>query len=198
MNIDIKILEELYENILHESSMINVYHGDDYGTTEIIPRNMWLGGNSQEGIGIYFGSMETAEQYGKYITMAKIDPRKYPNSRVIASDILNINKTAKFLKILWKNDEESMYYYITDYMYIPEIKDIKDYHMKEFASLLLNNELRNFQIELVERMGIDIFVDTWNKIFPDIHGTYEPVAHFFAILNTDVKLTPVNFEAHND
>lgn len=170
------------------------YHGDDHGTSEITAKNMWLGGNSQEGIGIYFGPKDIAEGYGKYLSGAEVTPERYIESRSVAIDTLGYDNIHNILQALFKTDPENMYYLITDYGFdVGEIEDIEDFHVEALVEIIGNNEARNFQIDLVQRFDIKTFVDIWNKIVPDIDGLYHEELDFYIIINYNVKVKPLNF-----
>ena len=56
--------------------MIKIYHGDNYNTNKLSPKLM-NSGNNQEGIGIYFGDLETAQFYGNNIVNIEINENNF-------------------------------------------------------------------------------------------------------------------------
>ena len=193
MHINVEhLLSKLYEESISDG--VVTYHGDDFGTSKVTIKNMWLDGNSQEGIGIYFGPASVAEGYGKYISKALVDPSRYIESRENTLDAIGVDNLAKILEECWKADAEQMYYLATDYgIDIPEPEDIEDYHMEMVAGLLGNNEIRHIQVEIVQAFNIEILVKAWMKVLPDVHGLKESDNEFFIVINTGVGVTPVNF-----
>lgn len=187
-------MKNIKKLILESITTEVTYHGDNHGTREITAKNMWLGGNSQEGIGIYFGPMEVAKHYGKQIVSAEVTPENYIESRSVAIDTLGYKNIHKILLALQKADLESMYYFISDYGFdVGEIEDVADFNIEAMVEILGNNEVRNFQIELVERFDIQTFVDIWNSEVPEIHGLKDTEVEFYIVINYNVKLNPLNF-----
>ena len=185
-----------FKQYLNESK-IKVYHADNYGTKKLDPKLM-NNGNNQEGIGIYFGDYETAEKYGKYIIEAEINPKMFMDSREDIGKYLSEQQIVKLLMSLpegigWKRkNKDDLYSLVTDYgieVYEPE--DLKSYHIHELAGFMKNEEVRNFQITLAETFGVERFVEKWNNIFPRRHGTYNPELGFYCIINTRIKVKPV-------
>ena len=170
-----------------ENSTITVYHGDNHNTSFLNPAIM-NNGNNQEGIGIYFGTLDVAEAYGNDIVSATIDPTKFVSARDIASDWLPLNKIALLLKKLNEGHQE-FWYFFSDYAEISEPQDIVDHHYTQVAELIGEGELRNFQIELAQASNVELFVGLWNKIFYFIHGLHYD--EFYCIINTDYKLTKI-------
>ena len=165
-----------------------VYHGDNYGTTSMNPKLMNYG-NNQEGIGIYFGTLDTALGYGDNIVSTVIDTSKFLNSRNITEDSLSIVKLTTLIQELNKRDSD-FWYLFTDFgMEVQGPEEVEQYHCVELAYALGNDELRNMQITLAERSNVELFVALWNKIFPNVHGLYNE--EFYAIINTGYKLSKV-------
>jgi hypothetical protein len=187
-------MKSLKHLILESLSAEITYHGDDHGTKAITAKNMWLGGYSQEGIGIYFGPKEIAEGYGKYISGAEVNPERYIESRSIAIDTLGYDNIHRILQALHAADPENMYYLVTDYGFdVGEIEDVEDFNIESMVEILGNNEIRNFQIELVQRFDIQKFVDIWNQEVPEIHGLKHTELDFYIVINYNVKVKPLNF-----
>lgn len=179
-----------FKEFINESKVI-VYHGDDFGTKKLDPKFM-NNGNNQEGIGIYFGSFETAELYGKYIIQAEIDTKKFIDSRKNIGEYINSKQLSKILIDMWKSDEETMYYMITDWIEVSEPEDVKLNHIEYLAEKMQDEEVRNFQITLAEQFGVVNFVKSWNKHYKNIHGTYQKQNAdeiWYCIINTKQKVT---------
>jgi len=172
---------------------LRVYHGDNYGTSRInINRMLVDNSNNQEGVGIYFGSLDVAKTYGKDIIFADINLDRFVDSRTSIIDVININTIIKILQALWKSDPEAMWYYMTDFgLEIPEVFDIKPKHLRFLAKALEAQEVRNFQIELVQIFDLHTFVNAWNH-YTDIDGTHSFVSNddvgFFAIINPNIEV----------
>ena len=179
---------------LLEAKTTTIYHGDDYGTKKLEPKLMMQdSGNSQEGVGIYFGDLETAETYGKNIVTAEINPKNFVDSRASWDEVLKVSDLAKLLKGLWKTDEETMYYMLTDWIEIMEPEDIEEYNLDDMAENMRTGEVRNIQIELAQQFGVESLVSLWNKILPKVHGTYQNQERdvWYAVINTKIKVKPV-------
>ena len=177
-----------FREMVNEETTV-IYHGDDFGTKKLEPKLM-NNGNNQEGIGIYFGDLETAESYGKYVITAEIDHKNFLDSRKPIGNFVSTVKISKILMELWKSDEEAMYYQITDWgVEISEPEDIEKEHIKELASKIANDDVRNFQITLAETYGVEIFVELWNKYIKK-DGTYQKQNRdiWYAVINPAIKV----------
>ena len=170
-----------------QTQPITVYHGDNYGTTHINSRLMNYG-NNQEGIGIYFGTLDTARTYGKDIVSTVINPSNFLNSREITEDKLPLDKLTTLIQELNKRDSD-FWYLFTDFGMDVEQDTVERHHCSELAIALGDDELRNMQITLAERSNVEASVTLWNDIFPEVHGLYNE--EFYAIINTNYKLTKV-------
>lgn len=180
-----KFKEHLNEKV------ITIFHGDNYKTSKIDIKLM-NNGNNQEGIGIYFGDLKTANAYGRDIVSAEIDDKFFFPSRDLIGKHVSKEKIFKILKLLHDKDKEPLYYYITDFgveLSVPE--DVNDDHLRDLAAKLSNDECRNFQIDLAERFGVEPFVKAWNKILPKNLGLFNKELGFYAIINNKVKLKQV-------
>ena len=168
---DIKRFNELYESIVNSGHDITVYHGDNFGTDHLNPKLM-NNGNNQEGIGIYFSdSLSTAKSYGKNIIKATINKSKLINARKTIENIHN-KGIINILKDMYKVDIESMFYLVTDYgVYLEEPEDLTLDNIEELYNLMIDEEIRNFQITMAETFNVIDFVKSWNK-HTDIDGTY--------------------------
>jgi len=177
---------------LHESKTI-IYHGDNHNTTKLDPALM-NNGNNQEGIGIYFGSLETAKSYGKNIVKLEIQNKDFINARESISKHLK-SKVYNLLIKLHKLDTEILYYDCTDWgIEVQEPEDVQDYHIKELTNYLKDEEVRNFQIDYANKFGVQNFVKIWNEVFPNIHGTYYKQYNdelWYAVINTKLKVQPL-------
>jgi len=185
-----------FKDFINESSVIT-YHGDDFDTKKIEAKLMMTdGSNNQEGIGVYFGSLETAETYGKDIVSAKINPKNFVDSRKDIGKYIKISQMVDMLTDMWKSDEETMYYMITDWgLEISEPEDIEQEHMEYLANNMQSDEVRNFQITLAEQFGVVTFVDSWNTHCKNIHGTCQKQGGdevWYCIINTKIKLKKEN------
>ena len=178
-----------FRELIVEGKKITVYHGDNYGTSKIEIRLM-NNGNNQEGIGIYFGTLATAESYGKDIVSAEIDLSKFIDSRKPIGKYLNDKKIFEILNELFEIDKETFYYYITDWVEVYEPEDITDDNIMYLAKKVKSDQVRNFQIDLSQRFGVENFVKAWNK-FTKIDGTFNPELEFYAILNPNIKLEKI-------
>lgn len=175
---------------INESKEI-IYHGDNFGTKKLDPKLM-NNGNNQEGVGIYFGDLETAQSYGRHVISIEINPKNFIDSRKPIGKYVSTSKIAKILNDMWKVDEEEMYYMITDWgIEIPNPEDIEKRHITFLASKMSNDEVRNFQVTLADTFNVVDFVKSWNKILPNIHGTYQKQNRdtWYAVINTDYKVT---------
>lgn len=171
-------------------SMLEIYHGNDHSTKMLVPKLM-NNGNNQHGIGIYFtNNKSTAESYGKHVVKINVNTSKLINNKDFIS-VIGKNKILKILKIL-SSDKEGMYILTSNYgIEIFDSKDLKTTHVEELVHLMLDEEVRNFQITLAEEFGVEKFVNAWNKI-TNIDGTYEkrgPGEIWYAIINTKYKVS---------
>ena len=180
-----------FRELLVESKII-IYHGDNFGTTKIDAKLM-NNGNNQEGIGIYFSNnIDTAKSYGKDIIKIEGNLKLIP-SRVDMS-IINDKKIYNLLKDMHKADLEKFYYYISDYIEVYEPEDVNDKHIIEMIKYAKSEQVRNFQVDMAEKFGVEEFVKSWNKHIK-IDGTYEKQNSkeiWYAIINTDIKVEKIN------
>ena len=171
--------------------MIKIYHGDNHNTNKLSPKLM-NSGNNQEGIGIYFGDLETAQFYGNNIVNIEINENNFVNSRGLVKSELSKKDVYKLYLALWKVDEEVIYYAVTDWgMAVLEPEDIMEEHVLLLADYNMTEEVRNLQIDLAEKFGVENFVKAWNKAFPNVHGTYNKRENFWCVINTKYKVTKV-------
>lgn len=179
-----------YKEILMESRKETIFHGDNYGTTKIDPKRMLTSNsNNQEGVGIYFGSLEVAKSYGKDIVKAEVDKSKFYSSRKLVEDERELfRKLPDMLSKLNKIDPESMFYFISDWIEVTEPKEVEEFHFKQMAVFLGTGQIRNLQISLAKTFGVVDFVKIWNKLLPNNLGTYDKQTEFYAIINPKVKL----------
>ena len=179
--------------------MIKVYHGDDFGSVLLDPKLMMHGGNNQEGVGIYFGPISMAEGYGKYISYANVDQRRFIDPRELVEDVIPHDKLIKLLLALHKSDEESMYYLVTDYGFdVGDVEDVDENAIIGMSDHIKTTEIRNLQIELAQRFDVKSLVKAWNEEIEDIDGTYHSETDIYCIINTDIKVVPVNFSMNSD
>ena len=166
-----------------------IYHGDNFTTIKLSPKLM-NHGNNQEGVGIYFGSLDTAQVYGKNIISANINPKKFINSR----DPIGKHFESKIKNILFelhKTNNEPLYYDMTDWgIEVQEPEEVDIFLLGELAHKLKNEQVRNFQVDMANKFGVETFVKVWNKVLPNIHGTYQDQSNdtWYAVINTKIKV----------
>lgn len=179
------------EYINETSAMVQIYHGDNYNTKKIEIKNMMSkDSNNQEGIGIYFGTLDVAQDYGKYIVTAKVNKKRFWGSRNSLSKHTNYKFILKLFKILFEIDNEPLYYMVTDWgLEISEPEDVGHEELAFLAQKVMEEEVRNFQISMAQDYGVENFVEAWNKVFPDNFGTYNKENDFYTIINPKLKLT---------
>ncbi len=177
-----------FKQYLKESIKL-IYHGDNHKTKKM-DVSLMDKGNNQEGIGIYFSdNIDTAFDYGSNVVSAEINTSKFLHSRAKVSKIGQA-KVKKLLHVLWKSNKEEMFYYISDYIEVSEEDDVKDIHIDEMAGYLMDGEIRNFQIDLAEKFGVENMVREWNKIIK-IDGLYNKNNDnevWYAVINPKTKL----------
>ena len=143
-------------------------------------------GNMQEGPGIYFGgSIDIAMAYGSNIwkSTAEHDDKKFLKSRAsVYSQKALFNSLPKFLRKLHKIDPEPLFYEISNWIEIHEPEDIRDYHFDMLAEKLKYEETRNFLVTYAELYTGKDFIKTFNSVYPNIKGTYNPKENFYALL----------------
>jgi hypothetical protein len=181
------------EFINEASNMIAIYHGDNYGTKKIEPKLMMTkNSNSQEGVGIYFGTLEVAQSYGKDIVKATVNKKRFWGSRNSLSKHTNYKFVLHLFRILHEIDNEPLYYMATDWgIEISEPEEVTIEVLKELAQHMIEEEVRNFQITMAQEFGVIDFVAAWNSVFSDNLGTYNKELDFYAIINPKVKLKPL-------
>lgn len=171
-----------------------LYHGDNYGTTMLNSAYMlYEKSSNQEGVGIYFSpNIDIAASYGRYISkINKNELNTIINSRTTVEDVVDKHDAIDFMYAL--NESPTFWYMVTDYGFeIESHDDVNIGIISDLYHMMKTSEIRNWQIELAEASGVDIFVSSWNK-YIRIDGLYEEQSDFYAIINTDVKVTPVNF-----
>ncbi len=177
---------------LNENKNITLYHGSDYKTQKIDSSLMMQTlNNSLEGVGIYFGDLEMAEHYGNKIISINIDSKKIIPSHGTVGKYLPHKNVLNLIKDLYKISPEDIFYLISDYIEITDSTDIDDSVIVEFIKKLEKEEIRNFQITMAQSIGVEVFVDGWNKHLPNIIGTFEKKSQIYCIINTSIKVTKV-------
>ena len=175
-----------------------LYHGDNFGTTDLQAKWMLHGdSNNQEGVGIYFTpSFDVAQSYGEKVTAIDITGLNIKDSRGIVEDIVPDRDAIMLLKYLHEHDhknDNSLWYMMTDYnIMVFEPSEVEDHHLVELHQKMKGTEIRNWQIELTQASDVVTFVTGWNK-YIGIDGLYERESKFYAIINTSITSTPVNF-----
>ena len=171
-----------------------LYHGGPIKFNKIIPKYMFTkNSNAQEGVGIYFTPyLEVANKYGDHIMFIVINEnKKFIDSYELASDAYKLYDIEKLIDIIKIQNKDELYVYITNWKEVDY--DLSTDKMKEeFKSILphmMEEEVRNFHIEMVEIFGVENFIFAWNKIFGNkYYGTYNPELEFYAVMNTKVKV----------
>ena len=178
--------------ILTEANTLTIYHGDNFGTKRIDSKLM-MNGNVQEGPGIYFGTLETAQTYGKDVVYAEVDPKKFIPSRGTVGRYLKLRYD--LMKILHKVDPEPLWYDLTDWgQEIENPEDVKLSDLRFLSEQVKNDEVRNFLIGLAQSFGPEELAKAWLKVYPNKLGTYNSELEFYAIINTKVFLRPYKEE----
>lgn len=178
---------------LREARGIVVFHGDNYNTTRLSP-SLMNNGNNQEGIGIYFSdNPETAEFYGSNTIKAYVDTSRLVDSRE-SMDVVGRWDVLSILKDMAREDEEEMFYLLTDYgVFLQEPEDMVESHIEEVVPMLMNEEVRNFQITMAQTFGVEAFVASWNRN-TDIDGAYHQQFGgdtWIAIINPNIRVEKV-------
>ena len=182
---------------LLEVKGVTLFHGDNVGTTNLSPEWMLHGSsNNQEGVGIYFSpDIDVAKSYGSKISKLELsgsDLEHIVDARSIAADIISTNSAVSMLSQLNSQDDE-FWYLLTDYgIEVSNQEDVDTSHLSHLYSMMKETEIRNFQIELCEATNVNLFVPAWNSNI-GIYGLFESVSNFYSIINTKLKVTPVNF-----
>lgn len=141
--------------------METVWHSDDFGIKKLTPELMTKDiSKNKEGVGIYFTSNPDVK-YGKHTVKTEVNPNDFLDSRTPLKR-LNQKNLLSFLQALQKHDSEEFWYFISDFIEVHSEKDVNDSVLKEFLQSKQNEELRNFQLEIVETFG-EIFVPLWVK-----------------------------------
>lgn len=175
-------------------SNTTLYHGDNVGTTVLQSKWMLHGeSNNQEGVGIYFSpDIKAAESYGSKISSIDISGLKIKKSRDLVVDNISRNNGAKLIQHLSNNSEDFWYVYSDYGIEVAEPTDVRPHHAAQLFDKMKMSEIRNWQIELVQASDVNLFVTGWNK-YIKIDGIYETDSKFYAIINTNIVATPVNF-----
>jgi len=179
-----------FKQFINESKSLTVFHGDNFNTKKL-DISLMNNGNNQEGIGIYFGDLKTAETYGKNIVKAEIIPNKFIYSRDRLGKFLSSKQISQILLDMNKINSEEFWYMATDYgVEAAEETDIKKQDFDFVARQLVDEQVRNFQVDLANRFGVEPFVKSWLS-HTRYDGTFEKSSNFYAIMNTKIKLSPV-------
>jgi len=169
-----------------------VFHGSNSVFRHIEPKYMLLEkSNAQEGVGIYFGTFETAEGYGKHIMKTTINEKYFVDSYASVGKVLRKNDLVKLCIDMHKVDSEAMFYKISDWIYIENPEDVTKSEIIEFVDNIKDDEVRNFMVDFAMTFGVEDFVKSWNTHFKYIHGTYNKQLNFYSIINTTYKLEVV-------
>jgi hypothetical protein len=183
-----------FKKFINEAKTVITYHG---GNTILNPSKdikylVTKNSNNQEGIGYYFGPIETAQMYGKKIVQTEVDPKNFIGSRDDVSKHFKKISVLMLLTELHNTDNEPLYFLLTDWgKEIMEPEDVTRGDLMFLAKHYLNDEVRDFQIDLADKFGVATFVEIWNRIFKNIHGTYNKDLDWYCIINTKQIVTPV-------
>jgi len=180
------MLKEILENL----KTIKVYHGSDVKFNKIEPKYMLTeNSNAQEGVGLYFAdNMKIAQKYGKYVYSANINPDNFWNSREFIDEYVNENQFIKLMNKLFKINKEEIFYLVTNYgVEIGNPSEVDEFAFKTVWNLMRDEEVRNFTITLAESVGIENFVEIWNKIFSN-DGFKNDELGYYVIINPKIKI----------
>lgn len=171
-----------------------LYHGDNFETKKLDPK--WMmhdDSRNAVGVGIYFTpDIEHTKVYGNKISKISMNGLKLINGFTPIGKIINQSTFVKFLETLNKTNE-GIYYLITDYgIEVSDQSDIRPHHFLKLYNFMKPQEIRDWQIELAQATSTIDFVTAWNNIIK-IDGLYDPATNYYAIINTNIPVTPVNF-----
>lgn len=115
-------MQKFTDFLVEKSNQITIYHGDNFNTIKINPKRMLTdNSNNQEGVGIYFGSLDVAKSYGKNIVFCTVDKTKFWDSRALVGDFKELkNELPKILSELNKSNSLEFFYLASDYIEITE------------------------------------------------------------------------------
>jgi hypothetical protein len=175
-----------FKEFLIESEPKIVYHGDNFGLTNInsnYDRMFSKDTNVQEGIGIYFANdLKVAEGYGSKVVQTKINITKLIPSRGDISKYITKANTIKFFTELNKNTED-FWYLLTNYgMEVQGKEDVSINQLGKLYDMMKSEEVRNFQIEVLQAcVDTEVFVKAWLKNIKK-YGTYNSELGFYALM----------------
>ena len=179
------------EFFLESRSLVTVYHGSNTNFSKIDSKYFMLETSKvQEGVGLYFGDLNTAVGYGRYVKSVTVNPRNFMESHDPVSK-LSGRKVQELFKELWKYNDEAMFYLVTDYgIYAEEPSDVHAGMFIELYDMMKDEQVRNFQIALAQSFNAQFLAKAWNKVFPKIHGLKNSEYGFYVVINTKYKLEP--------
>jgi hypothetical protein len=180
--------------IIERLQRVEIYHGGSFYITDLnkhVDSMYHDNSNNQEGVGIYFGTLKTAEFYGDKIVRTTINPKKFLNSRDEIGKYISASKIEKIIKSLNASNEDFWYMYSDYGIEVSEPKDIRAFHHRMLAELLMDEQVRNFQTNLVAQSSVKSFVDAW-KLHSGFYGTYEAEQDFYALIDNDDKIEVYN------
>jgi len=184
-----------FKKFLNERRGVRVYHGGGVTLKELEPK--WMmhdNSNNQEGVGIYFGeTVEIAQAYGPKIVFIDIEPKYFVDPRESAGKHLRADQLSRLIiKALGANSSlrEDIFYWVSDYVEIVEPEDLNDDNIEEACGYMLDEEIRNVQVEFAEMLGTELFVELWNKYIPKIHGLYNKHEGFYSVIHTSYAVCP--------
>lgn len=198
MNKDIKTYIDIVKQILLDdtnvsaSNTVKVFRGTDYPTTKLDPQRMNIMGDNLEGVGIYFTDSEhTAQHYGKVVTSAEINPTDFVGSRKPIK-VLGETNVISLMKLLFSEDIEKAYYYISDYIEIDDIDSIDDTIISNLYKIIDKTLIRDWQIDMANIFGVVSFVEKWNMTMP-YKGTFNDIgtSTTYVIIDPTTKINVV-------
>ena len=178
-----------------KSEPLVLYHGDDFGTTRLLPQLMFHGGNNQEGVGIYFSKYRgQASAYGSKICKTVLTSMtNIVHSRSTTYEVLDAQTGSNFIYILNEQCPKFWKIFSPYGIKVNSANDVTEEHCITLYDEISETQMRDFQIQLCHYSGDTTrFVNAWNTSVP-IRGVYEPTNAIFCLIDTKIKVTPVNF-----
>jgi transcriptional regulator of met regulon len=119
-----------------------------------------------------------------------VDTSKLLPSRADVSNKIPLPKVVTLLKEI-ANNYDDFWMMFTDYGFeVENNKNITDKMYLNIANTMSDNEIRNFQIELVQASNIKVFVEAWLKVVKK-YGTYNKELGFYALMHNDNSIAKI-------
>lgn len=168
-----------------------LFHGGSHVLTNLEPKWMLHGeSNNQEGVGIYFSpDIKVAQGYGEKISYIVNDHITIKPSRAPIDTMITADQAVKIFSYILERDE-NFWYMISDYVEVSEPEDIEQYHLETVWDMMKDQMARDWQLELAMASNVVDFVEAWHN-FTSIDGLYEDDSKFYAIINPNIKATPI-------